>query len=146
MKKYAMASAIITSMGQVTIPVGVRSDLGLGTGERIDFDLNGITGRYELVPATKSVKSLKGLVGKPVSPVAVDDMNASIAARCSHSIHGSSKRVVAEASAHIACLVKILLFNSTSPKRTNRRDTIGAGLASPGQGINTHPAQGIDRD
>jgi AbrB family looped-hinge helix DNA binding protein len=49
-----MASATITSKGQVTIPVGVRSDLGLGTGDRIEFVLNETTGRYELVPATKS--------------------------------------------------------------------------------------------
>jgi len=76
-----MASAIITSKGQVTIPVGVLSDLGLRTGDRIDFVLNKTTGRYELVPVTKSVKSLKGLVGKPLSPVDVEDMNAAIAAR-----------------------------------------------------------------
>ncbi|MEQ5843041.1 AbrB/MazE/SpoVT family DNA-binding domain-containing protein [Paraburkholderia acidicola] len=76
-----MASATITSKGQVTIPVGVRSDLGLKTGDRIEFVFNEDTGRYELVPATKSVESLKGLVGKPARPVSVEDMNAAIAAR-----------------------------------------------------------------
>jgi antitoxin PrlF len=77
----SMASATVTSKGQVTIPVGVRSDLGLGTGDRIEFVFNEATGRYELVPATKSVESLKGLVGKPAKPVSVEDMNAAIAAR-----------------------------------------------------------------
>jgi AbrB family looped-hinge helix DNA binding protein len=80
-KENMMASATITSKGQVTIPVGVRSDLGLGTGDRIEFVLNDTTGRYELVPATKSVESLKGLVGKPAKPVSIEDMNAAIAAR-----------------------------------------------------------------
>ncbi|HTK02204.1 MAG TPA: AbrB/MazE/SpoVT family DNA-binding domain-containing protein [Bordetella sp.] len=76
-----MASATMTSKGQVTIPVAVRSDLGLDTGDRIEFVLNEISGRYELVPATRSVQSLKGLVGKPARPVSIDDMNAAIAAR-----------------------------------------------------------------
>ena len=76
-----MTFATITSKGQVTIPVGVRSVLGVGTGDRIEFILNDVTGHYEIVPATKSVESLKGLVGKPAKPVAVEDMNAAIAAR-----------------------------------------------------------------
>jgi antitoxin PrlF len=76
-----MSSATITSKGQVTIPVDVRSDLGLGTGDKIEFVFNEATGRYELVPATKSVTSLKGLVHKPEKHVSVDDMNAAIAAR-----------------------------------------------------------------
>ncbi|TAL92926.1 MAG: AbrB family transcriptional regulator [Paraburkholderia sp.] len=75
-----MASATITSKGRITIPVGVRSDLGLITGDRIGFVLNETTGRYELVPVTESVESLKGLVGKPTRPVSVEDMNAAIAA------------------------------------------------------------------
>lgn len=76
-----MASATMTSKGQVTIPVGVRADLGLGTGDRIEFLVNEATGRYELVPATKSVESLKGLIGKPGKPVSIADMNAAIATR-----------------------------------------------------------------
>jgi antitoxin PrlF len=75
-----MTSATITSKGQVTIPVGVRSDLGLRTGDRIEFVLNETTGRYELVLAT-SMESLKGLVGKPVKPVPIEDMNTAVAAR-----------------------------------------------------------------
>ncbi|GLC97066.1 AbrB family transcriptional regulator [Cupriavidus sp. TA19] len=74
-----MASATMTSKGQVTIPVEVRTHLGLSTGDRIEFVLNEQTGRYEMVPATRSVTSLKGIIRKPAKPVSIDDMNAAIA-------------------------------------------------------------------
>jgi antitoxin PrlF len=76
-----MASATLTSKGQVTIPAIVRSDLGLGTGDRIEFIMNESSGRYEVVPATKSIESLKGLIAKPSKRVSVEDMNAAIAKR-----------------------------------------------------------------
>jgi len=44
---------------------GHEPAVGVGTGDRIEFTPNDATGRYEIVPATKSVESLKGLVGKP---------------------------------------------------------------------------------
>ncbi|MFJ1254269.1 MULTISPECIES: AbrB/MazE/SpoVT family DNA-binding domain-containing protein [Cupriavidus] len=74
-----MASATMTSKGQVTIPVDVRTHLGLSTGDRIEFVLNEQTGRYEVVPATRSVTALKGIIRKPAKPVSIDDMNAAIA-------------------------------------------------------------------
>lgn len=74
-----MASATVTSKGQVTIPVGVRNQLGLTAGDRIEFVLNDETGRYEVVPATRSVTALKGIIRKPAKPVSIDDMNAAIA-------------------------------------------------------------------
>jgi antitoxin PrlF len=74
-----MTSATMTSKGQVTIPVDVRTHLGLSTGDRIEFVLNEQTGRYEVVPATRSVTALKGIIRKPAKPVSIDDMNAAIA-------------------------------------------------------------------
>ncbi len=74
-----MASATVTSKGQVTIPVDVRTHLGLSTGDRIEFILNEETGRYEVVPATRSVTALKGIIRKPAKPVSIEDMNAAIA-------------------------------------------------------------------
>jgi AbrB family looped-hinge helix DNA binding protein len=74
-----MASATVTSKGQVTIPVEVRNQLGLAAGDRIEFILNDETGRYEVVPATRSVTALKGIIRKPVNPVSIEDMNAAIA-------------------------------------------------------------------
>ena len=41
------ATAKITSKGQVTIPADVRRDLGVRSGDRIDFVRNA-AGRYEL--------------------------------------------------------------------------------------------------
>jgi antitoxin PrlF len=76
-----MPSATLTSKGQVTIPAIVRSDLGLDTGDRIEFIMNEISGRYEVVPATKSIEALKGVIAKPSRPVSVGDMNAAIARR-----------------------------------------------------------------
>ena len=76
-----MASATLTSKGQVTIPVDVRNQLGLVAGDRIEFILNDKTGRYEVVPATRSVTALKGIIRKPVKPVSIEDMNAAIAAQ-----------------------------------------------------------------
>jgi antitoxin PrlF len=76
-----MASATLTSKGQVTIPAIVRSDLGLGAGDRIEFIMNETSGRYEVVPATKSIESLKGLIAKPSRSVSIEDMNAAIAKR-----------------------------------------------------------------
>ncbi|MDC6177158.1 AbrB/MazE/SpoVT family DNA-binding domain-containing protein [Ralstonia solanacearum] len=74
-----MASATLTSKGQVTIPVDVRTHLGLSTGDRIEFILNEQTGGYEVVPATRSVTALKGIIRKPAKPVSIEDMNAAIA-------------------------------------------------------------------
>jgi antitoxin PrlF len=74
-----MPSATITSKGQVTIPVNVRNELGLATGDRIEFILNEQSGRYEVIPATHSVTALKGIVRKPAKPVSIEDMNAAIA-------------------------------------------------------------------
>jgi antitoxin PrlF len=74
-----MTSATVTSKGQVTIPLDVRTQLGLSTGDRIEFIYNEQTGRYEVVPATRSVTALKGIVRKPAEPVSIEDMNAAIA-------------------------------------------------------------------
>ena len=74
-----MASATVTSKGQVTIPVDVRTQLGLSAGDRIEFILNETTGRYEVVPATRSVTALKGIIRKPAKPVSIEEMNAAIA-------------------------------------------------------------------
>lgn len=73
-----MASATVTSKGQVTIPVYVRNQLGLSAGDRIEFILNDQTGRYEVVPATRSVTALKGIIRKPAKPVSIEDMNSAI--------------------------------------------------------------------
>jgi len=74
-----MASATVTSKGQITIPVYVRNELGLSTGDRIEFVRNEQSGRYELLPATRSVTALKGIIRKPARAVTIEEMNSAIA-------------------------------------------------------------------
>ena len=74
-----MATATVTSKGQITIPVSVRKALGLHTGDRVQF-VELPDGNYELKPATRSVQSLKGFFGSRRGPaVSVEEMNQAIA-------------------------------------------------------------------
>lgn len=75
-----MATATMTSKGQVTIPAVVRAALGVDAGDRVEF-VEVMPGRFELVAATLPVTVLKGMVRKPIAPVTVEDMNAAIAAQ-----------------------------------------------------------------
>jgi antitoxin PrlF len=74
-----MASATVTSKGQVTIPVDVRTKLGLRPGSRLAF-VPTDTGGYEIHPEAASIKDLKGTVPRLPRPVSVDEMNEAIAA------------------------------------------------------------------
>ncbi len=71
-----MTSATVTGKGQITIPAQVRRDLSLTSGSRVNFfpTDNG----YELVPATGSVRSLKGVIPAPATPVSLEQMDAAI--------------------------------------------------------------------
>ena len=75
-----MTTATVTSKGQITIPVNVRRSLQVAPGDRVEFVEVG-PGRFEFLAATRSVKELKGMFGKPARPVSVEDMNKAIAAR-----------------------------------------------------------------
>jgi antitoxin PrlF len=80
-----LAVATVTSKGQVTIPVKVRSALGLAAGDRIEFVEVG-RGEFNIVAATRSVKELKGLFrGRRRKPVSIEEMNAAIAEGASRS-------------------------------------------------------------
>jgi AbrB family looped-hinge helix DNA binding protein len=75
-----MATATITSKGQITIPAAVRSGMGVDTGDRVEFVEIG-PGRYEMVAATLPVTALKGLIPKPRKPVSIEAMNIAIRER-----------------------------------------------------------------
>jgi antitoxin PrlF len=75
-----MSAATVTSKGQITIPVDVRLALRIEAGDRVQF-VEVEPGRFELVPATRSVKDLKGMFGKPSRTVSVQEMNQAIAKR-----------------------------------------------------------------
>lgn len=80
-----MATATLTSKGQVTIPVQVRSELGIDAGDRIEFVKIG-KGEFNIVAATRSVRELKGLFrGRRSKPVSIEEMDAAIARGASRS-------------------------------------------------------------
>ena len=75
-----MATATLTSKGQVTIPLDVRQRLKLAAGARVEF-VEDAEGEFLLRPAVADVRSLKGLLGRPAKPVSIDDMKKSIRLR-----------------------------------------------------------------
>ena len=75
-----MTTAIISSKGQITIPVDVRNSLNVEAGDRVEF-VPVAPGRYEFVAANRNVTALKGMFGKPRKAVSIEDMNRAIAAR-----------------------------------------------------------------
>lgn len=80
-----MATATLTSKGQITIPVQVRAALGLDTGDRIEF-VELPDGKFAIMAATHSVCDLKGLIRKSGKAVTIEDMNEAIAAQGSKAI------------------------------------------------------------
>jgi AbrB family looped-hinge helix DNA binding protein len=75
-----MATATLTSKGQITIPAEVRNDLKVDAGDRVEFVLIA-PGRYEFVAATSEVTELKGMFGPAPKTVSIEAMNAAIAKR-----------------------------------------------------------------
>lgn len=80
-----MASATITSKGQITIPAQVRNALGLDAGDRVEFVETGER-QFAIVPATGSVRELKGLFRvRQKKPVTLEEMDLAIAKGASRS-------------------------------------------------------------
>lgn len=79
-----MPTASVTSKGQITIPQAVREALRIDTGDRVAFVPIG-PGRFEFIAATQPIARLKGMFGKPVKAVSVEEMNEAIAAAASSS-------------------------------------------------------------
>jgi antitoxin PrlF len=75
-----MSTATITSKSQITIPADVRKSLGVESGDRVEF-VEIEQGRFEVFAATRSVKELKGMFGKPAKSVSIESMNKVIAKR-----------------------------------------------------------------
>jgi antitoxin PrlF len=73
-----MTTATVTTKGQLTLPKEIRTALGVGPGDKVEF-VRMEDGNYAVMPATQSVKKLKGLIPKPRKPVSLDDMDAAIA-------------------------------------------------------------------
>jgi AbrB family looped-hinge helix DNA binding protein len=74
-----MATATLTSKGQITLPRDVRASLGVAAGDGLDF-IQMDDGNYAIVPAAYSIQSLKGVLPRPFKPVSLEDMEAAIEA------------------------------------------------------------------
>ena len=72
-----MASATLTSKGQITIPKEVRERLGVQAGDRLEF-VEEEKGVYKMRAATKDVRQLKGLVPKLRYAVSVEKMHQAV--------------------------------------------------------------------
>lgn len=73
-----MATATLTSKGQITIPKNIRESLQLDTGDQIDFVLTD-KGEAILKPVTKKVDEVFGKLYKPGrKPVSTNQMKAGI--------------------------------------------------------------------
>ena len=70
-----MVTAIITSKGRVTIPKAVRDALGLRTGNRVEFVVQGREGAV-LKPMTRTVDEMFGRLRRPGQrALSVEDMD-----------------------------------------------------------------------
>lgn len=72
-----MATAVVTSKGQITIPKSVRERLGVDAGDRVEF-VEAADGTFTVIAATRDVRQLKGMIPKPAKPVSIDDMRRAI--------------------------------------------------------------------
>lgn len=75
-----MATATLTSKGQLTLPKSVRDRMGLDSGDRVEF-VEVTDGVFNIVAATRDVRELKGIIPKPEKSVSLEDMNRAIAHR-----------------------------------------------------------------
>ena len=83
-----MPISTVTSKGQITMPLAVRTALGLQTGDKVDFVP--IEGGFKVVAVHKDVSTLKGrFAGRLKKAVSIDEMNEAVAAEA---MQGHGKR------------------------------------------------------
>lgn len=73
-----MATASVTSKGQITIPIEVRKKLGLKPGDRVAF-IENENGEYIFKPKTGSIMDMAGILKWTGKPVTIEEMNETIA-------------------------------------------------------------------
>ena len=75
-----MPIATLTSKGQITVPQTVREQLGLHSGDKVDFVLDK-SGGFKIVPLRKEVTVLRGrFAGRAPRAVSVQDMREAVEA------------------------------------------------------------------
>ena len=87
-----MATATLTSKGQITMPQTVRQTLGLETGDRVAFVADE-AGGYKVIALRKDVKALRGrFAGRAKKPVSTDDMAAAVEAEAAARLNRAKTR------------------------------------------------------
>ena len=79
-----MPTSILSTKGQLVIPKEIRDFLGLESGDRIDFVVEG-DGRVSLRPALVDFRELRGFLSEGREPVSVEEMNQAIRRRAAPS-------------------------------------------------------------
>jgi len=72
-----VVTAIINPQWQITIPPEIRERLRLVPGEQLQFFINS-EDTLTLLPVTKDVRILKGIVPQPSQPISLEEMGAAI--------------------------------------------------------------------
>jgi antitoxin PrlF len=75
--KENLMTGTVTSKGQVTIPVEARRKLGIVPGTALEFVVTD-AGTLVIIPRSRSVRELKGMVPRPKRPLSVADMQRAI--------------------------------------------------------------------
>jgi len=71
-----MSVATIRNKGQITIPIDIRSELKLKSGDKVSFVCN--SGNVVMWPLNKHITCLKGIIKNPRKPVSIKEMKATI--------------------------------------------------------------------
>ncbi len=72
-----MARTTLTSKGQITLPKGIREQLGLKAGVKFDCHVDR-DGYVVLVPLTVKLEDLIGILPYPGPPKTVEEINQAI--------------------------------------------------------------------
>ncbi len=73
-----MRTSLVTTKGQVTIPVAVRHQLGIHQGDRVGFVYE--DGKVIILPVIKDIEAAFGLISTKQS-ASLDEMEAAIQGR-----------------------------------------------------------------
>jgi len=73
-----MATAAVTSKGQITIPMEVRQKMGIRPGDRVRF-VEGEHGEFIMKAQKRSIMDLHGAIKWEGKPVTIKEMNETIA-------------------------------------------------------------------
>jgi AbrB family looped-hinge helix DNA binding protein len=72
-----MPTAMVTFNGRITLPPQVRRQLGLRTGDNVDFVEND-KGQFAIVHRDASIRDLKRFVSRPDQPPSIEQVDESV--------------------------------------------------------------------